>query len=201
MAQAAVTVTQDGGDLYVVGDNTSDSVQIYQDFYELGKGIVRITDNQTNDENLYENVDKVWVDTGNGEDCVTVLDTWTFSEFGADVSVKTGNGKDEVYIKAIYTGDSIEVATGKGEDYVQVESSWTSSYDGLIAIETGNGKDEVCLSPCWYGDFDIALGKGDDLIWGFAYDCHGTIDGGKGNDDSSELDLPFSALSLLNFED
>ena len=32
----SVTVTQDGGDLYILGDNTNDSVQIRMDFYELG---------------------------------------------------------------------------------------------------------------------------------------------------------------------
>jgi hypothetical protein len=39
------------------------------------------------------------------------------------------------------------------------------------------------------------------VIWGIAEDCHGTIDGGKGDDSYSELSLPSSMLSFINFED
>jgi hypothetical protein len=199
VAQAAVTVTQDGTDLYVVGDNTNDSVVI-ANVVNQGQWAVRVTDNQTNEEDFYYNVDEVWVDTGNGDDYVQVGGAFTLSSSGADITVDTGNGKDEVKILAYYYGNCIDVRTGNGDDYVYASSNYSHHYGGGISIDAGKGDDEVFLW-CLNEDFDISLGQGNDLIWGIAEGCYGVIDGGKGDDSCSELTLLFSMLSLINFED
>lgn len=198
-AQAAVTVTQDGTDLYVVGDNTNDSVVI-ANVVEQGQWAVRVNDNQTGDESFYYGVDNVWVETGNGDDYVQAGGALTLSDNGADISVDTGNGKDEVKILAYYYGNTIDVSTGNGEDYVYVSSNYTQSYGGGIAIDTGNGDDEVFLW-CLSDALDIALGNGDDSICEYLIeDCEGTIDGGKGDDSCSGLIVVGGSVAVVNCE-
>lgn len=198
-AQAAVTVTQDGGNLYVVGDNTDDSVIVANEKYQ-GQWTVHVTDNQTGEEDYYYGVDDVWVDTGNGDDYVQAEGAFTFDLYGADIHVDTGNGKDEVTILSYYYGNHIDVSTGNGDDFVFVSSNYSLHYGGGIAIDTGNGDDEVFLW-CLNESLDIDLGNGDDTIYGPVDDCGGTIDGNKGDDSCSGLDIAGGTLEVMNCED
>lgn len=198
-AGAAITVTQTGDQLSVVGDNTDDSVYISQYYYY--DNWLWVSDGQTGIGDWYYGVSQVVVDTGNGSDYVNVYDYYSGYYYGgsADVQVLTGNEDDTV---EIYNGGGrslVQVSTGNGEDSVSSTSYYTAYYGGGVEIDTGNGKDEVANSS--YVDvLNIALGNGNDTISGYESYSYGALDGGKGKDTCSGLVISGGSFAVTNCE-
>jgi hypothetical protein len=184
---AEVTVTQAGGDLYVVGDKGDDSVYVEQLWYS---NYVYVYDNDTGVSGYYYGVDKVFVDTGNGDDYVSYYDFISADNLfynNAAVCIDTGNGNDSINIYA-FASKSLEVNTGNGDDYVFSYSYDGVSYGGSISINTENGEDECVVISL--GDYiDVDLGNGKDTLTGYSSDyydfSYGTLDGGNGKDSCS----------------
>ncbi|NQV34137.1 MAG: hypothetical protein HQ515_15700 [Phycisphaeraceae bacterium] len=200
-AGAATTVTQVGDQLSVIGDDTDDSVYIYQIYYY--DYWTWVYDDQTGIGDWYYGVNQVVVDTGNGSDYVNIYDYWSGYWYGgsADVQVLTGNEDDSVDIYDEGGRSFIDVSTENGQDSVSSTSSYTYyyGYGGGIALDTGNGKDEVYANS--YADvLNIALANGNDVISGYASDSYGALDGGNGKDTCSGLAISGGSLAVTNCE-
>ena len=214
-AQAAVTVTQAGGDLYVVGDAADDYVYVQAYFINQvdvadfgtynGVENVSIDMGQGNDSvdiDAFSSSCSINVSTGNGEDVVDV-DTSDCKPYGGEITIETGNAADVVELEA-FGGNTVQVSTGNGEDYVSSFSRPCADFDNTITIDTGNAEDLVYLDSIGgdfikWDDVYITLGRADDTLQAWTGWCAGTIDGGKGYDSISGKVSGY--LEVTNFEE
>lgn len=152
-AQAAVTVTRVGADLYVVGDAADDSVLI-----ENWSSSVCVLGT------YYRNVAIVSVDMGQGNDGVHI---WA-DHSTCSIDVSTGNGEDyvwaETYASDIYD-NTITIDTGNADDDVLLTCYGYSSNFQPLDVALGRGDDSVCgYAYCCDGTIDG--GKGYDSCSG-----------------------------------
>ena len=196
-AQAAVTVTQDGSNLYIVGDNEDNYVWIGTR-YE-GRVEVEVWLGDPGPSYWYYDVEKVWVDMGNGNDDVYAQDRVPLSSPSVvEVCIDTGNGEDYVELdrQIDKRGTSFDVSTGNGNDTARVVLICGEP----VTIDMGNGDDllHVRAHSC---DLTVGLGRGDDSISGRVGENDGKIDGGRGEDSRSGLTVDGGSLDVINFED
>lgn len=150
---------------------------------------------------IIHNGDQTIVNTGDGDDTVTV---WTNPETGATfvivngvpyrvppgqrVVVRTGEGNDTINVR----GDDdvqITVAGGEGDDVIRNGTDADNTLlggDGEDSIDSGNGDNYVSggadrdYLDGQGGDDDLYGGEGDDTVYGL--DGDDTVSGGEGQD-------------------
>ncbi len=206
-AFAEVTVTQVGSDLYIVGGDGNDSVYVSQ-FWN--SNYVYVYDLDTDIDGFYYEVDKVFVDTGNGDDLAWILDFYSAYNGlynNAEIRVDTGNGSDYVRLEA-FAPKSLEVNTGNENDSLLLLSENGVHWGGSISINTGNGEDQCEINS--YGDnINVDLGNGKDKLTGWSWNAsyygieysNGTLDGANGKDNCSGFYDFFGTLNIVNCED
>jgi len=198
-ADAAVVVTQSDGDLYVIGDNFDNVLQVspsYSDGEIIG---VRVDERDPLigtwiTIGTYNDIDKVWIITGDGNELISAYS-------GFDCFINSGNGSDLIYVAQWHSENIVDVYTGNGEDQVTAVAEYTSflGVGGQINVDTGNSKDSVWLVG-YYGNFNISLGEGADEISGYALYSTVTLDGGLGMDSCSGLSVHWQ-FTVSNCED
>jgi hypothetical protein len=155
----AVSASQKGSTLNVVGTNGDDAVAI--DGQVATPGVVIVTDLETGTQQLFIGVKNINVDTKGGIDIVAT-NAVGGDAVTANLKIKTGDGIDIVALQGAVAGN-LSVDTGKGSDVV--------AYDGLIvvgdtSISTGANEDAVIgVSPsAFFGDVKIDTGDGTDIV-------------------------------------
>ncbi|MCK9540513.1 MAG: hypothetical protein M0R03_00615 [Novosphingobium sp.] len=140
--------------------------------------------------------------TGNADIDLNSGDDWLHVDGNGNLTVVGGTGNDFVEIHA-YTDDGIDdgrhdISLGDGDDWLEIAGLDEDGYfapasvndydtlidgDGVTTVDAGAGNDSVAIYS--YGDYDIALGDGDDdFLLNDEDSIYGdnTIDAGAGND-------------------
>lgn len=216
----AVSASQKGSTLNVVGSNGDDAVAI--DGTIATPGVVVVTDLDTGTQQLFIGVKTINVDTKAGIDVVAINANGGDAITG-NLKIKTGDGIDVVLLQGGVLGN-LSVDTGKGSDAVvyggltvtgatkistganedAVIGAAPSAFVGNVTIDTGDGTDIVVAAGNQYlGGLSVKLGKGDDLYAENAAVIGGpfSVDGGAGLD---EIDLGgtivLGAIKIKNIE-
>lgn len=103
-----------------------------------------------------------------------------------NVAVETGTGNDVVTLTDVVVPGFLRIGTGNGDDVLDVSDTSTAS---KVSITTGPGEDSVRLAPGVIGGkFHLKTNGGDDevTVEGGMFEDAAGFDGGTGSDGFSE---------------
>lgn len=117
-----------------------------------------------------------------------------------NVAVETGTGNDVVTLTDVVVPGFLRIGTGDGDDLLDVSETSTAS---KVSIATGPGDDTVHLSPgAIGGKFHLKTAGGDDevTVEGGMFEDAAGFDGGQGSDGFSESATFMRAPVVRGFE-
>jgi hypothetical protein len=174
----AVSVTQKGTTLNVVGNNANDNVEIDG----IAPGVVVVTDNSTGLSTLHIGVRNINVDTKGGQDVVVVGGNTAFLDLGGGtLKINTGDNNDFVAVTGL-ANSALTIDTGKGTDVALVVNSLVV---GKATVNTGSEDDIVVFDTVIFAnDVSVDTGSGVDLFAADNISVSGnlTVKLGSGND-------------------
>ena len=168
-------VMQAGDTLYILGDNSANTLTIVGAKDAVGKLAVYIHE----DPWIYEGVENIEIDLAGGDnelrmarikipgDLTVVADDGTnvvllgrWKDYGTsfiqgDVSITTGNGNNGVKLEDNWVGGSVNVNSGDGINNVRIGAPFSPLSLGFIDT----------IGNSILGDLTLATGAGDDIVW------------------------------------
>ncbi len=117
-----------------------------------------------------------------------------------NVAVETGTGNDVVTLTDVVVPGFLRIGTGNGDDVLVLSDTSTAS---KVSIATGPGNDTVRLSPgAIGGKFHLKTAGGDDevTVEGGMFEDAAGFDGGQGSDGFSESATFLRAPVVRGFE-
>jgi hypothetical protein len=117
-----------------------------------------------------------------------------------NVAVETGTGNDAVTLTDVAVPGFLRIGTGNGDDVLDVSDTSTAS---KVSIATGPGNDTVRLAPgAIGGKFHLKTAGGDDevTVEGGTFQDAAGFDGGQGSDGFSESADFMRAPVIRGFE-
>lgn len=199
-----VTGQMVGDALVVTGDQFDNYVQLRQDAAGIHLG-----------EQLYNGVNNVVIDTGSGEDFVSLVNL----SLPGNLSIDTGAGWDAVSAHWLSVEGDVEIHTGANGLGTQGSGAFPGNsaepvslhlqnVGGTLTIDTGPGDDVVNIdaSNSGYvapiGNLIIDTGEGNDLVYLDSLEVRGTawLDGGNGESDDLSAVFWSQSLTVTGFE-
>jgi hypothetical protein len=188
----AVNVTQSGATLNITGDGNDEHIEVHNDgggivvvvdedndgtaedyLYYYGVRNISIKTNGGNDEVFISDLDidgNLTIDTGAGEDFARIdAQAYNFGSYygaisvGGNVTIKTGDDYDEVWVGETYIDKNLTINTGTDDDGAEILlfGGFFGDYDldvyGSTKITTGAGDDLVSIGA--YDGYDVTFHK------------------------------------------
>jgi hypothetical protein len=114
-----------------------------------------------------------------------------------NVAVETGTGNDDVTLVDVVVPGFLRIGTGNGDDVLRISDTSTAQ---KVSIGTGPGNDTVHLSPgAFGGKFHLKTNGGDDevTVEGGSFQSTAGFDGGTGSDGFSADASQFTVSPVL----
>ncbi len=114
-----------------------------------------------------------------------------------NVAVETGTGNDDVTLVDVVVPGFLRIGTGAGDDVLDISDTSTAQ---KVSIGTGPGNDTVRLTPgAFGGKFHLKTNGGDDEVTleGGTFQSNAGFDGGTGSDGFSTDAAQFSVAPVI----